>query len=218
MRRRARELAANYIQRGNPLGWFEALYSEANTDPGIIPWADLQPNPNLTHWLNQSLPEGIGKKALIVGCGLGDDAEELARRGFKTTAFDISDTAVTWCKRRFPQTHVSYVVANLFLAPEAWESQFDLVIEAYTLQVLPQEQRTQAIRACCNTVAPGGILLVISRGRDDSEDPGSMPWPLTRGELRRFEQCGLREVTIEDYSDGENPPVRRFRAVYQRIT
>ena len=28
--------------------------------------------------------------------GLGDDAEELVRRGFDVTAFDISDTAIQW--------------------------------------------------------------------------------------------------------------------------
>jgi ubiquinone/menaquinone biosynthesis C-methylase UbiE len=208
-------LAGSYLQRGDHLGWFEALYSEANADPEVIPWADLEVNPNLTQWLDMHQPEGLGKKALVIGGGLGDDAEELAKRQFRVTAFDISSTAIAWCRNRFPKTDVTYAVADLFAPPETWNSRFDLVLESYTLQVLPPAYRPLAMRACCKFVAPGGILLVISRGRDASADPGSMPWPLTRKEFRTFEEGGLREVSFEDYVDSEVPPVRRFRAAYE---
>lgn len=34
------------------------------------------------------------RQPLVVGCGLGDDAEQLAAWGLKTTAFDISQSAI----------------------------------------------------------------------------------------------------------------------------
>ena len=79
-RKRARELARHYLAEQNPTGWFEALYAESGGDAGAIPWADMEANPNLVEWLdrhlgNQMAP--IGARALKVGCGLGDDAEEL---------------------------------------------------------------------------------------------------------------------------------------------
>jgi 2-polyprenyl-3-methyl-5-hydroxy-6-metoxy-1,4-benzoquinol methylase len=45
----AREIARRYLKTGNALGWFEALYSQADADEdtSIISWADLKPNPNL---------------------------------------------------------------------------------------------------------------------------------------------------------------------------
>jgi hypothetical protein len=42
-----RELAHKHLEAGDPLGWFENLYSRAGEDSSIIPWADLKPNPNL---------------------------------------------------------------------------------------------------------------------------------------------------------------------------
>ena len=89
----ARLIAQKHMDSGDPLGWFEDLYSQAQEDPSIIPWAELEPNPNLVDWLNQSDSDHSGL-ALKIGNGLGDDAEELSRRGFKTTTFDISASAI----------------------------------------------------------------------------------------------------------------------------
>jgi SAM-dependent methyltransferase len=211
----AREIARKHLESGDPLGWFEDLYRQAGEDTSIIPWADLKPNPNLVEWLNQHKVYD-SCLALKVGCGLGDDAEELARRGFKTTAFDISETAITRSRRRFPQSPVSYMVADLFSAPIEWQAKFDLVLESYTLQVLPQNLRPDAAQCIATFVRPGGTLLVIARGREPSEAEGMMPWPLTKREMSFFKTHGLQEVSFEDYMDGEVPPVRRFRATYRR--
>jgi SAM-dependent methyltransferase len=211
----AREIAQKYIDSGDPLGWFEELYSYANQDPSIIPWVELAPNPNLVEWLNRTGTAGPGR-ALKVGSGLGDDAEELAGRNFETTAFDISETAIAWSRERFPQSSVSYIVADLFCTPIEWEARFDFVLESYTLQVLTPNLRPEAVRCIASFVAPGGLLLVIARGREWNEAEGKMPWPLRKEELSLFETNGLTKVSFEDYMDNENPPVRRFRAAYRR--
>ena len=211
----AREIAYKHLKAGDPLGWFEDLYSQAGDDTSIVPWAELTSNPNLIEWFERNECAGPGK-ALKVGCGLGDDAEELARRGFETTAFDISASAIAWCRRRYPQSSVSYVVEDLFSAPTEWNAGFHLVLESYTLQVLPSSLRTDAERNIASFVAPGGTLLVVARGREPSEPEGKMPWPLTKDELSLFKTVGFKEVSFEDYMDGEDPPVRRFRATYQR--
>jgi len=212
----ARELAQRHIENGDPLGWFEALYAKAGDDPSIIPWADLAPNPNFVKWIEKQGMAGAGRKALKIGCGLGDDAEELSRRGFDTTAFDISPTAISWCRRRFPKSAVCYAVADLFRTPDEWANAFDFVLESYTLQVLPSSLREEAIRRVANFVAPNGTLLVIARGREPGESEGKMPWPLTREEMAVFRDVGLTELHFEDYLDNETPPVRRFRATYRR--
>jgi SAM-dependent methyltransferase len=211
----ARQIAHKHLKAGNPLGWFEELYCQAGDDPAIIPWADLTPNPNLVDWLEHNRRTGRGR-ALKVGCGLGDDAEELARRGFETTAFDISDAAIAWCRRRHPQSPVTYVVADLFRAPAEWQAGFDFVLESYTLQVLPPDMRADAMRCIASFVAPGGTLLAVARGREPNASEGKMPWPLIKDELSLFKTVGLNEVSFEDYMDGEDPPVRRFRATYRR--
>ena len=212
----ARELANKYCANGDALGWFEALYAQADGDSSIIPWADLTPNPNLVGWLDATHIEGRGQKALKVGCGLGDDAEELSQRGFDTTAFDISHTAISWCRRRHAHSSVTYLTSDLFNAPQEWQGAFSLIVESYTLQVLTPDFRRKAIHRITGFIAPGGTLLVITRGREPGDPEGKMPWPLTREELTSFSDCGLKEVSFEDYLDREIPPVRRFRAVYRR--
>jgi SAM-dependent methyltransferase len=211
----ARKLAKEYVDRGEPLGWFEALYAEG--DPSKIPWADLKVNPNFEDWLVRKNLQGEGKRALKVGCGLGDDAERLAELGFEVTAFDISPTAIGWCKKRFPETKVQYLVHDLFNPPSEWKGAFNFVLESYTLQVLTPDLWGGAIQCISDFVAPGGTLLVIARGRKPEEPTGEMPWPLVRAELKNFEAHGLQQVNFEEYLDKEDPPVRRFRAEYRRI-
>ncbi len=138
-------------------------------------------------------------RALKVGSGLGDDAEELTRRGCETTAFDISQSAVTRSRVRFPDSAVSYHVADLFSAPPDWQGKFNFVLESYTLQVLPTDLCVEVIQCIASFVAPGGTLLVITRGRDADESGGKMPWPLTKEEIAIFRTHGLKEISFEDY-------------------
>jgi hypothetical protein len=90
------------------------------------------------------------------------------------------------------------------------------VVESYTLQALPDAERERAFAPIADFVAPGGTLLVICRGRDADEDAGRLPWPLTREEVRRFENEGLNLVAFDDFHDDRTPPVRRFRAEFER--
>jgi hypothetical protein len=107
-------------------------------------------------------------------------------------------------------------VADLLAPPEEWLGRFDFVLECYTLQVLPPSVRSRAIELITQFVSPGGLLLLIARGRAPHESEGQMPWPLVRTELEAVSRLGLRQISFEDYYDAESPPVRRFRALYQK--
>lgn len=213
----ARQLAQAALAAGQPLAWFEQLYAQARTEGIPVPWADRIPNPNMVTLFEKLEGQiAFGRKALKVGCGLGDDAEWLAGRGFEVTAFDISPSAIAECGKRFPASKVCYVACDLFQAPASWSGAFDLVLESYTLQVLPPELRAGALKQIAGFVAPGGYLLLISRLREESEETGAMPWPLVRSEIDSLRSLGFAEKYAEDYLDGEQPAVRRFRGCYRR--
>lgn len=212
-RERLRKIGQRMLPSGDFSGFFDAVYATANGDADTIPWADLQPHPVALAWLEAHKIAGAGKRALVIGCGLGDDAQELARRGFQVTAFDVSPNAIAWCKQRFPDSSVDYQTADLFATPAAWRQAFDFVLEIYTIQALPIARRSEVMANVASFVAPGGQLLVVCRGRDPQEDPGTMPWPLTRAELAEFEQFGLREISFEDVRDEDG---RHFRVVCER--
>jgi SAM-dependent methyltransferase len=212
-----RRFAAESIARGDATGWFDRFYKQAGGDWDQVPWADREPNPHLVAWLRTFSAAPVRKRCLVVGCGLGDDAEALASAGFDVTAFDISPTAIEAARRRFPRSGVDYVVADVLQPPPAWHGAFDLIFEAFTLQALPPEPRHAAIGSIAALTASGGRVFVLCRAREAGEPVGELPWPLTRDELALFEAAGLRATTVEIVLDGGATPVRRFRAFFDRM-
>lgn len=179
------------ILKENPQrdAFFESVYETAEGDAALVPWADLEPKPQLSSWLNQN--PGKGKRAIDIGCGLGDNAEAISSAGYSTLGFDFSDPAVEWAKKRFPNSGVEYRQADLFELPEAWGGAFDLVHECYTLQSIPPETLDQSIPATASLVAAGGTLLVYTRVRDDNSTVDGPPWPLEERRVASFSEFGL---------------------------
>jgi SAM-dependent methyltransferase len=216
-RERTKQIQEEFARRGDALGWFDALYREAAGDNEKIPWADLEPNKFLRAFAEKTKLLGNGQKALVVGCGLGDDARFLHDLGFKVTAFDISETAIEWARKLHADTDIQFEVVDLFVPFRDWISGFEFVLEVYTIQPLPMGMRPRVIDAISNFVAPKGKLLVITRGRKDDEEPVELPWALSRNDLFRFEENGLKQIHFEEmFGDEEDAPVRRFVIEYER--
>ena len=72
------------------------------------------------------------------------------------------------------------------------------------------------MQAIVDLVASQGQLLVMTRGREEDEAEGEMPWPLTKKELSQFIRLNLEQETFDDYWDQEVPPVHRFRVAYRK--
>ncbi|NUS40854.1 MAG: methyltransferase domain-containing protein [Terrabacter sp.] len=73
-----------------------------------MPWDRSEPAPQLREWA-ESHADGVtrrGRRAVVVGCGLGADAEYLASLGFDTVAFDVAPTAVRVAQERHPDSAV----------------------------------------------------------------------------------------------------------------
>ena len=215
-RAHARELARESIARGDVTGWFEQLYRESERDGFPISWVDLAPNPYLVEWLAErpAAPKG---RAIVVGCGYGDDAELLAASGLEVVAFDVSAAAIQRCRSRFPDSPVDYRTADALQPPPEWARAFDFVFEAYTVQVLPGDARAVCARSIARLVAPGGDLLVVARSRRPGDSEGLMPWPLTREELDAFLIPEMRLANLREVVEPGDPPVPRFVAEFARV-
>lgn len=215
---KVKSLAIEAINQHNPSGWFEILYAEAEGNSTLVPWAKNMPHPYLQEWLKANSPEVKNHSAVVIGCGLGDDAEALANVGYKVTAFDISATAIDWCKQRFPNSSVTYLVADLLnLAPDLAQ-QFDLVYECRNIQALPLEMRTQVIQAIASLVIQDGTLLVITRHRENETIPEGPPWALSDTELSQFEQSGLREINRAHFLVGDEIKIEQLRIEYKKLS
>ncbi|MEM7581659.1 MAG: class I SAM-dependent methyltransferase [Mastigocoleus sp.] len=215
-------LAEKSLAQSDPTGWFETLYSQANQDTGQVPWANLKIHPYLQDWLDksslntQNKSTKSTKSTLVVGCGLGDDAEALQKLGLQVTAFDISPTAINWCKQRFPDSQVNYQVADLFNLPPEWNQAFDLVIEIRNIQALPLNVRTEAIELVASLVASKGKLVVITRFRNTDAEPEGPPWALSEKELAQFQEFGLKEMGSQRFTEGDSQEVTKLWIEYSR--
>lgn len=200
-------------------GWFERLYDLAARGEADVPWDRGAPHPLLVEWAESeqatgelceprqatgqlyepTQPDGTDKTAVVVGCGFGADAELVASRGYATTAFDVSASAVAGARERYPDSQVDYRTADLLALPTEWHRAFDLVVEIMTVQALPRRLRTASTAAVASLVAPGGELIVIAiaLGADEDPDDGP-PWPLTRAEVDASGSAGLTVREVEE--------------------
>ncbi|MDQ7084352.1 MAG: class I SAM-dependent methyltransferase [Sulfurovum sp.] len=129
--------------------WFDDLYKNNKESQDKIPWARQAVNPLLKSYLEEAL--GHKGSALVIGCGLGDDAIALELAGYEVVAIDISQTALDLAKERFPESKIDFKKQDIF----EYTQKFDFVFEALTIQSLPIEFREKMIKAVAGTVAKG---------------------------------------------------------------
>ncbi|NVJ54034.1 MAG: class I SAM-dependent methyltransferase [Campylobacteraceae bacterium] len=206
-----------FQENDNPTGWFDKIYQSANGDYKEVFWADLEPSPYLISWLKEDKITKENKTAIVIGCGVGDDAEALSEFGFEVIAFDISPTAIELCKKRFPNSKVNYTVEDLFDYPKDWFESFDVVYECNTIQVLPNLYRKKAREAMSNLIAKNGYILVSCRSRKEGTMLDVIPMPLAKSEMDEFVNLdNLKEISFLAYDDTQEPPVPHYFGIYKK--
>ena len=213
-----KKMVKEFQEKDDPTGWFDSIYKSANGDHTKVFWADLEPSPYLVSWLENNPINKANKKACVIGCGVGDDAEALSSFGFLVTAFDISSTAIELCKNRYTNTKVNYIVADLFDYPKEWFESFDVVYECNTIQVLPGDYRKKAREAMSSLICKNGYILVSCRSRNEGEKEDEIPLPLSKNEMDEFVEIDkLKELDFLAYDDNQTPKVPHFFGIYQKI-
>ncbi len=199
---------------------FDDVYAQfRGKDPTRVPWANARTHPLFASWLYSETARDLnigGQRALVIGSGLGDDANALAALGWEVTAFDYSPHAIEWARQRFPDARVDWQVADLFALPGSWRRAFDLVVEVHTIQALPVTRRQETIRAITDPLALGGSLVVVALTRDVRDPLRGRPWPLTTLEVTSIERHGVVETDrVIESPRGPGQP-GRVRAVFHR--
>jgi len=197
--------------------FFDGLYVAAGGGGEPLPWdRGGAPQQLLADWAaDRGLrgPGGTGKRAVVVGCGLGGDAEFLARLGFAVVGFDFSAPAIEAARALNPTSTVDYEVADLLALPEGWLAGFDLVVESLTVQSLPRSIRPRVIAAVRSLAAPGGTVLVISSQQGVRTETEIGPWPLSRADVDSFAGDDFELVRLEQPPGPDGLP--RWRAEFR---
>ena len=199
------------IEKSND--FFENIYKESKGNEENIPWAEMQTDKFLQEYLEMNLGEG---KAIVIGCGLGDDAYALEEAGFEVTAIDISETAVNWAKERYDYCDINFQVQDIFNLPKEMLGEYNFIFESRTIQSLPLEYRNKIIQAISSLMAPDAKALVIANGKQEGEKFDGPPWPLEYNELRLFENHGCKELEFSIFEAEDKISRLKFRALYQQ--
>jgi hypothetical protein len=211
-------IAREHLEAGDPVGWFEPVYRAAGWEATAIPWAGQQPHPYVVDWLDAPPAAPPGTRAVVVGCGLGDDAVAVARHGFETTAFDVAPRAVSWARRRFLRSGVDWRVADVLDLPDDLVGAFDLVVEVRTVQSLPGVVRDAAMQGVASLAAPGGVVLAVTLLAVSSEAAARAegpPWPQAPAELAAYRAGGLEQVALE-HPDPDDRGLLEARVTWRR--
>lgn len=203
--------------------YFDEVYAQSHGDPAKIPWATGEPHPALVAWLNAEAPCLIrpGSRVAVVGSGLGDDAAELAQRGFDIKAFEWSTQAIKAARRRLPNLEPCFRQEDLTAISPACRHRFDLVVEINTLSWIAPEQVAPVARGIVDLIHPNGLLLVIAPGQDDlapGEHADDYPRAFSCHDMTGlFREFGLEPTRpLDDFFDDQPHAARWIRGTFRR--
>lgn len=159
---------------------YDELYRDT-ADSGGPPWVIGGPQPALARVLDGG--EVKGPKVLDIGCGPGDLAIALARRGFDVTAVDISHVAIDMARDKAAAeglaVHFEVQNAARLSLPSA---PFDSVFDSGLLHSLDRHSRHEVddyLALLPGLAAPGGNLFLLAVALEAEQG-----WGLTEEFLR----------------------------------
>jgi demethylmenaquinone methyltransferase/2-methoxy-6-polyprenyl-1,4-benzoquinol methylase len=113
------------------------------------------------------LESSLRAQALDLACGTGDIAFELASRGARVTALDITPRMLQLAQRRAApaQTRVAFVAGDMSSLPFP-DASFDVVTTGYGLRNVPVV--SQALHEIARVLRAGGVFVSLDFNRPRS--------------------------------------------------
>jgi 2-polyprenyl-3-methyl-5-hydroxy-6-metoxy-1,4-benzoquinol methylase len=173
---------------------YDELYRDT-ADSGGPPWSIGRPQPALEAVLDQGVK---GPKVLDIGCGPGDLAIALARRGYDVTAVDISHVAIDMARAKAAREGVTVHfevqdATNLSLAAAPFDSVFDSGL-LHSLNRHDARDVDAYVAQLPSLTAPGGRMFVLAISLAAAQG-----WGVTEESLRAcFPEPAWVDTVIEE--------------------
>ena len=185
---------------------WQTRYAEDHT-----PWDLGGPHPELVDWLAGPGADFARGRALVPGCGKGNDALCLARAGFTVDAVDIVDLCGPHFVEQLTELGGSFHVDNVLTMAPAEDERWDFAYEHTIFCAIDPDQRADFGAAMARCIRPGGHLLSFLFPTDKPLDAGGPPHRATPADLA----AALGEA-FELVEDAEVPPYEPERNWIER--
>jgi ubiquinone/menaquinone biosynthesis C-methylase UbiE len=164
---------------------FAGMYAE-----GIPPWQIDRPQPEVIQLIEQGKFESL---VLDLGCGTGDNAIELARRGLVVKGLDAVPEALERARKKTEQAGLKqspeFILGDaLRLAESGLKAR--TVLDCALFHTFSDEERKDYIRGLEAVLSPGGRLHILSFSELETRQPG--PRRLSLSEIAESFGTGWR--------------------------
>jgi 2-polyprenyl-3-methyl-5-hydroxy-6-metoxy-1,4-benzoquinol methylase len=90
----------------------------------------------------------------------------LDRYGFQVEGIDVSEKMIALARQSHP--HISFLQADIC----EWDlpRKYDLVLAWDSIWHIPLDRQEPVLRKICEGLAPGGVFMFTTGGRDDAEE------------------------------------------------
>lgn len=182
---------------------YDELYREAG-DSGGLPWEIGGPQPALAAVLDGAK----GPTVLDLGCGSGDLAIALARRGYEVTGVDISAVAIDRARAKAAaeglSVHFEVQDATRLSLPSA---PFDSIFDSGLLHNLVRHDAgaSEYLALLPGLAAPLATVFVLAISLEQGQ-----PWGVTAELLRTgfaepdWIDTQLEKITVSAHADGQD--------------
>ena len=151
---------------------------------GSPPWDIHAPQPEIVKLAENNEIKGV--RVLDIGCGLGDNAIFLAKKGFLVTGMDIARLAIEEGRKRAARqgVKVDFCVGDVFKLDDYFEEEsFDTVVDSGLFHSIDDEKRVPFAKQIWRVLVNGGKYFVLCFS---DKDPGSEgPEGVSKEEIRR---------------------------------
>lgn len=153
---------------------YDDLYRQGED---ALPWEIGRPQPALADVAER---ESLGERVLDVGCGTGELARHLARRGHRVVGLDMSPAAIDIARRRATDESldVTFVVGDARELSTSAPGPFDAVVDSGLLHSLAEQDQPRYVDELHAVCAAGARVHVLAMSAD-----GEAGWGLTPSRL-----------------------------------
>lgn len=155
-------------------------YDAAYRRPGAPNWDVGHPQPAFVSLAEAGL---VGERVLDVGCGSGELAMYLTRRGHRVVGVDFAPSAIAIARRKahWRRLDTHFLVMDALDLPSLG-LQFDAVTDSAMFHVLGAAERERFVEVLGSVLAPGGFYFVLGDARPETDPIGG--YGISRRELR----------------------------------